>query len=370
VKKPRLSDLDFLNLRKNLNPFRVKAKEVGLPPGSLVHVGERKMETPVISLIEYGPEKFEELSDLNVEQVRSCRDSRPVSWVNLSGIHDTQLLADLGEAFGLHALALEDILNTQHRPKIEIFDGLVLIIVKMLHFEEQTATIGSEQVSLVLGPNFVLSFQEREGDVFDGLRERLERSSGRIRQRGTDYLAYALLDSVVDSYFHLLENFGDCLAEVEEDLLRRPDQQVLGLVHHFKQQLTLLRKAVWPLRDVVGEFHKGELEQVNPDTQMFLRDLYDHTIQAMDTVELFRETVSGLQDLYLSVVSNRMNEIMKVLTIMASIFIPLTFIAGIYGMNFEYMPELRWRWGYFAVWGLMLVCGVAMLIYFKTRKWL
>lgn len=370
MKRPRLIDLDFLNLRKTLNPFRIQAKKVGLPPGSLVHVGERKMETPVISLLEYDPERFEARTDLSVAEVQVCKETWPVSWINLSGIHDTELLAELGQAFGVHPLALEDILNTHHRPKIEVFDDLVLVIVKMLHFDKQTASIMSEQVSLVVGPHFVLSFQEREGDVFDGLRERLERSSGRIRQRGPDYLAYALIDSVVDSYFQLLENLGDCLTDVEEDLLRRPDQKVLNLVHHFKQELTLLRKAVWPLREVVGELHKGELSLISDDTRVFLRDLYDHTIQAMDTVELFRETVSGLQDLYLSVASNRMNEIMKVLTVMASIFIPLTFIAGIYGMNFEYMPELHWRWGYFAVWGVMLACGIGMLIFFRTRKWL
>lgn len=370
MKKPRLIDLDFLNLRKTLKPFRGQATKVGLPPGSLVHVGERKMETPLISLLEYDAERFEVRTGLSIDEVQVCKEPGSVSWINLSGIHDTELLAELGQAFDVHPLALEDILNTQHRPKIEVFDNLVLVIVKMLHFDKQTAAIVSEQVSLVVGPHFVISFQEREGDVFNGLRERLERSSGRIRQRGPDYLAYALIDSVIDSYFQLLEDLGDCLAAVEEDLLRRPDHQVLNLVHHFKQELNLLRKSVWPLREVVGELHKGELELISDDTRVFLRDLYDHTIQAMDTVELFRETVSGLHDLYLSVASNRMNEIMKVLTVMASIFIPLTFIAGIYGMNFEYMPELQWRWGYFGVWGIMLVSAIGMLIYFKTRKWL
>ena len=227
-----------------------------------------------------------------------------------------------------------------------------------------------KQVSLVVGPHYVLSFQEREGDVFAGLRERLQRSSGRIRSRGADYLAYALLDSIVDSYFHILEQIGDCLADIEEQLLATPDQLTLGQVHHFKRELLLLRKSVWPLREMVGELLKGELGLVSDDTRVFLRDLYDHTIQVLDTVELFRDTVSGLQDLYLSSVSQRMNEIMKVLTIMASIFIPVTFIAGIYGMNFEYMPELSWRWGYFAVWGVILAAVLGMLAYFKKKKWL
>ena len=215
----------------------------------------------------------------------------------------------------------------------------------MLFFDDATQTIDAEQISLILGPRYVLTFQEREGDVFDAVRGRLQRSNGRIRQRGSDYLAYALIDSIVDSYFHILEKVGDNLAQLEEDLLINPEQSTLGRVHHYKHRLMLLRKSVWPLRDVIGELYKEESPMIREDTQVFLRDLYDHTIQVLETVEIFRDTVSGLQDLYMSAVGNRMNEIMKVLTIMASIFIPLTFIAGIYGMNFEFMPELHTRWG-------------------------
>lgn len=365
-----LINLGLGGLRRTLSPFRVHAKKVGLPPGTLVHVGVQKTETPEISLIDYDAAHFDFQPRVSLEQLRPYRESESVSWINLTGIHDTTLLDGLGTAFGIHPLALEDILNTEHRPKIEEFEDSILIILKMLHFDEQTSTIDMEQVSLVVGRHFVLSFQEREGDVFAGLRERLQRSSGRIRSRGADYLAYALIDSIVDSYFHILEKIGDCLADIEEQLLASPDQLTLGHVHHFKRELLLLRKSVWPLREMVSELLKGELGFVSDDTRVFLRDLYDHTIQVMDTIELFRDTVSGLQDLYLSSVSQRMNEIMKVLTIMASIFIPVTFIAGIYGMNFEYMPELTWRWGYFAVWGVILAAVLGMLAYFKKRKWL
>ena len=221
----------------------------------------------------------------------------------------------------------------------------------------------------MLGPHFVLTFQEREGDVFDGVRDRLKRSNGRIRQRGPDYLAYALIDSIVDSYFHILEKVGDHLAQLEDDLINNPDQNILAKVHHYKRELMLLRKSVWPLRDVISELLNEDSAFIQEGTQVFLRDLYDHTVQVLDTVEVFRDTVIGLQDLYMSAVGNRMNEIMKVLTIIASIFIPLTFIAGIYGMNFEYIPELKWRWGYPAVWLVMLAAVVGMLAYFKRKKW-
>ena len=368
--KKNLIDRSLVGLRRTLKPFRVHAQKVGLPPGSLVHVGEQKTEKPEISLIDYDAQHLDVHPSVPVEETGTFRDSDSVSWINLTGIHDTDLLSDLGSAFGIHPLALEDILNTDHRPKLEEIEGVILIILKMLHFDDVTKSINIEQVSLVIGRQFVLSFQEREGDVFNGLRERLQRSSSRIRLRGPDYLAYALIDSIVDSYFQILEEIGDGLAEVEEELLSRPDQSTLGMVHHYKRELMLLRKAVWPLREVVSELQKGELELVGDETQVFLRDLYDHTIQVLETIELFRDTISGLQDLYLSSVSNRMNEVMKVLTIMASIFIPVTFIAGVYGMNFEYMPELKWRWGYFAVWGVILGCVLGMLAFFKKKKWL
>ena len=366
----RFLNLDSLKQPVNRDLFQVNAKEVGLPPGTLIHVGEQKTEKPVISLIDYGPDIFETSTDLTVEEAKACKETFTVSWVNLSGIHDITVIEQFGQVFGIHPLALEDILNTQHRPKLEEFDDYSLVIIKMLFFDDKTQTITTEQVSLTIGTHYLLSFQEVEGDVFDGVRDRLKRGNGRIRQRDPDYLAYALIDSIVDSYFHILEKIGDHLAQLEEDLLSNPEQSTLGRIHHYKRQLMLLRKSVWPLREVISELYKGESPLIREDTRIFIRDLYDHTIQVLDTVEIFRDTVSGLQDLYMSSVSNRMNEIMKVLTIVASIFIPLTFIAGIYGMNFEYIPELKWHWGYFAVLGLMLTCVVGMLFYFKRNKWL
>ena len=366
----KLLNLDFLKLPVTTELFGIKAKEVGLPPGTLIHVGKQRTEKPVISLVDYDQEHHNARQGITIEDATAFKETDTVSWINLSGIHDISLIEQFGQRFGIHPLALEDILNTQHRPKVEEMDGYSLIILKMLFFDDATQSIDSEQFSLILGPRNVLTFQEKEGDVFDGVRERLQRSSGRLRQRDSDYLAYALIDSIVDSYFHILEKVGDNLAQLEEDLLSNPEQSTLGRVHHYKRQLMLLRKSVWPLREVISELYKEESPLIREDTRVFLRDLYDHTIQVLDTVEIFRDTVSGLQDLYMSAVSNRMNEIMKVLTIMASIFIPLTFIAGIYGMNFEYIPELKWRWGYFVIWGVMISCIIGMLVYFRRKKWL
>jgi len=370
MKVKRLLNIDLLKLPLNKAIFKVKAKEVGLPPGTLIHVGERKAEKPVISLVNYDQSLFETGTDLTVEEAMAFKETPTVSWINLSGIHDITIIEQFGLNFGIHPLALEDILNTQHRPKLEEFNDYSLIILKQLLFDDKTQTIQTEQVSLILGPHYLLSFQEIEEDVFGAVRSRLKRGNGRIRQRGPDYLAYALLDTIVDSYFHILEAIGDKLVLLEENLLSNPDHTTLAQIHHYKKELLSLRKAVWPLREVVSGLLKNESSLISEDTQVFLHDLYDHTIQVFDTVEMFRDTVSGLQDLYMSAMSNRMNEIMKVLTIIASIFIPLTFIAGIYGMNFEYMPELKWHEGYFAIWGVMIVCVVGMLIYFRNKKWL
>lgn len=365
----RLLNLDFLGLAFNKERFQIKAKEVGLPPGTLVHVGKQRIETPILSLIDYDQEHLESKHGISLTEAFAYKETSSVSWINLSGIHEIDIIQQIGVEFNIHPLALEDILNTQHRPKVEEMEGYSLIILKMLFFDEETQSIETEQVSLVLGPHFLLTFQEREGDVFDGVRDRLKRSNGRIRQRGPDYLAYALLDSIVDSYFHILEKAGDKLLLLEEELLRKPDQATLNHIHHYKRELMSVHKAVWPLRDVINGLHKNESSMIEESTQVFIRDLYDHTIHIIDTVESFRDTLSGLQDLYMSSVSNRMNEVMKVLTIMASIFIPLTFIAGIYGMNFEYIPELKWRWGYPAVWLVMVGAAVGMLTYFKRKKW-
>lgn len=349
--------------------FRSTPKKVGLAPGTLIHVGEKKVDRSSITYIDYDDEQIVVETDVPLSRCQALRASPTVSWINLDGIHEVTVVEAFGQAFDLHPLALEDILNTGHRPKVEEFESFLLIILKMLHFDEQQNRIQAEQISLVLTENNVLSFQEQPGDVFDGVRERLQRKAGRIRQRGPDYLTYALIDSIVDSYFHILEKIADRLEALEAELLSQPTQETLQQVHHFKGQLIFLRKSVWPLRELVNSLLQDESPLIQDSTHVFLRDLYDHSIQIHDTLETFNNTASGLIDLYMSSISLRTNEVMQVLTIMASLFIPLTFIAGIYGMNFEFMPELKWHWGYAMVWGLMIGCAVGMLLYFKKKKW-
>lgn len=349
--------------------FRSKPKQIGLPPGTLVYVGEQKVERPTLTFIDYTDDQLTQQTDVELEQCMPLKDSASVSWINLDGIHSIQQIEAFGKAFSLHPLALEDILNTEHRPKVEEFENYLLIILKMLHFDEKTSQIQIEQISLVLTSNNVLSFQERPGDVFDGVRDRLQRKSGRIRQRGPDYLTYTLIDSIVDSYFHILEKIGDRLEELEQDLINQPTQDTLKQVYHFKGQLIYLRKAIWPLRELVNSLLQDEFDLIEKSTRVFLRDLYDHSVQVIETLETFRDTASGLIDLYMSSTSHRMNEVMQVLTIMASLFIPLTFIAGVYGMNFKFMPELKWHYGYPMIWGVMLACVIGLLIYFKRKNW-
>jgi magnesium transporter len=314
----------------------------------------------------------DELQDHLVESAADCRRPEPskrTCWFNIEGVHEIAVIQTLGTNFGLHALVMEDILNTDHRPKVENHDDYLYIVLKMLQYDEEAAETRTEQLSLIVGNNYVLAFQERSGDVFDGVRKRL--SSGRsIRQRGPDYLAYALIDAIVDNYFVLLERFGDEVELLEEELLNNPTPRTLSRIHHFKREMLLLRKAVWPLREVLSSLTRDESRLISAETRLFLRDVYDHTIHIIDTIETIRDLLSGMLDLYVSSVSNRMNEIMKVLTIFASVFMPLTFIAGVYGMNFRYMPELALPWAYPATLLLMLGVAVGLMSFFRWKKWL
>lgn len=349
--------------------FRNQPKQIGLSPGTLVHVGEQKVETTTFSFIDYDLDHLLIEADVSLERCLAFKASPSVSWINLDGLHDISAVESFGRAFDLHPLVMEDILDTGHRPKIEIFDEYMLIILKMFDFNEQSGQVQAEQISIVLTRGEVLSFQERPGDVFDEVRVRLQHKNRRMRQRGADYLTYALIDSIIDSYFHVLEKIADRLELLEKELISNPTQETLQQIHKFKGQLILLRKSIWPLRDLVNTMLHDESPLIQESTQIYLRDLYDHSIQIFDTLESFRDTASGLVDLYMSSISYRMNEVIQVLTIMASLFIPLTFVAGIYGMNFDVMPELRWRWGYPLIMALMLFCSVGMLIFFKKKKW-
>jgi magnesium transporter len=293
-----------------------------------------------------------------------------MTWINLDGIHNLEYVEKIGQKFDLHPLVLEDIVNTGQRPKVEDFSNYLYVVVRMLDYDDKRREINSEQVSLIIGSNFVISFQEKEGDVFDFVRERIRQNRGRIRKSGPDYLFYTLIDAIVDNYFIVLEKMGERIETQEEQLILKPLPRTMNEIHLLKREMILLRKSVWPLREVISGIERLDIKLISKTTDVFLRDVYDHTIQVIDTVETFRDMVSGMLDTYLSSVSNRMNEVMKVLTIIATIFIPLTFIAGIYGMNFQYMPELGWHFGYFAVVGVMVIIFVGMLFYFKKKKWI
>ena len=350
--------------------IKKRSKKAGLAPGTLVHIGEKKTEVPKITIMNYDEIHFQEKETKTVEECFIFKETPTVTWINIDGLHQVEILEKLGECYGFHPLVLEDILNTDQRPKMEDYGEYLYIVLRMLDQSNQNREILTEQISLILGPSFVISFQEREGDVFDPIRERIRNNKGRIRKMGADYLTYALLDSIVDNYFIVMEKLGEKIEFLEEELVKRPIPETLQTIHRLKREMIFFRKAVWPLREVIGSLERGELPLIKETTRIYLRDVYDHTIQVIDTIETFRDMVSGMLDIYLSSVSNRLNAVMKVLTIIATIFMPLTFIAGIYGMNFKYMPELEWRWGYPVIWFILVFIGGSMLIYFKRRKWL
>jgi len=344
--------------------------KAGLPPGTLVHIGEKRTEPVRISILDYAEDRVEEVEAGEVTDCLKYKDKPTVTWINLEGIQQIEVIEALGRHFDLHPLVLEDILNTDQRPKVEDFGVYLHIVLKMFSLDAGQEKVQSEQISLILTKKFVLSFQEGlEGDVLNPLRERIRTDKGSIRKMGADYLAYSIIDGIVDNYFVILERLGEKVEELQEELVARPDPHMLRNLHQLKNEMILLRKAVWPLREVISSLERADSPLIQSSTKIFLRDVYDHTIQVIDSIETFRDLLSGMLDIYLSSLSYRMNEIMKVLTIIATLFIPLTFIVGIYGMNFRYLPELDWRWGYFVVWAVMIAVGTGMVVYFKRKKW-
>ena len=290
-------------------------------------------------------------------------------WINVDGLDRVDIIEKLGSYFNIHPLTLEDVLNTGQRPKTEDYGSYIYTVLKMMLLDTEKEEIIIDQVSIIIGPNYILSFQEREEDVFDPVRERLKNPASRLRKSGVDYLAYSLIDAVVDNYFLILEHFGEEIENLEEELIIQPRPETLKTIQKYKRDMIILRKSVWPLRELINGLQRVESDLIKETTRIYLRDIYDHTIQVIDSVEDFRDILSSMVDVYLSSLSYRMNDVMKVLTVIATIFIPLTFIAGVYGMNFEYMPELKWRWGYPAVMLVMTLIGVSMFTYFKKRRW-
>ena len=342
---------------------------IGLPPGTVVYSGDEQTEKVKITLLEYNEKEFieEEFTDFDECMLHVKTDM--VKWINVDGIHNTEIVQKIGEKFGIHSLTLEDIANTEQRPKFEDYDNYLVSIMKMLSYDTE---VHAEQLTIILlDNNTVLSFQELHGgDAFDIIRTRIRTGKGRVRKMGADYLAYCLIDAVVDLYFAILEKIGDRIEMLEEELVNEPNKKTMQFLHSMKREMIFLRKAVWPMRELINNFERCESKLIKKTTRIFLRDIYDHTIRVIDTVETFRDLLSGMMDIYLSSVSNRMNEVMKVLTIITTIFIPLSFFAGIYGMNFDNMPELHTQNGYYILWAVMIGIAVGMVFYFKKRRWL
>jgi magnesium transporter len=349
---------------------RRRTKKTGLPSGTLVYTGEKKDETVSIHVIDFDEATFVETELTAVEACIPYKNKPTVTWINVDGVHNVTMLEKLGDCFGLHRLVMEDITNTDQRPKTEDYGEYLYIVLKMLSSGKDNGIV-TEQLSIIVGANFVLSFQEGlEGDVFNLIRDHLRSGKGRVRKMGADYLAYSLLDAVVDNYFVILEKFGDRIELLESELIEKPARGTVQKIYQLKRELIFLHNAVWPLREAVNSLGKHESPLVKDSTVPYIRDVYDHVIHVIDSVDIYREMITGMLDMYLSSISNRLNEVMKVLTAISLIFMPLTFIVGLYGMNFKYMPELEWHYGYPAVVLLMLVIGVVMYFYFKRKKWL
>jgi magnesium transporter len=345
-----------------------RSRKIGLPPGALIHIGEKKIEKTRIEFFDFDETHFQAKVVQNIDECFPFKDTSSVTWINIDGLHDIETIEKIGNHFDIHHLILEDILHTGQRPKFEDFGSYIYIVLRMFSYENDEH-IKEEQISIILGTNFVISFQEDIGDIFDPLRERIRSGKFQIKKRNADYLAYSLIDAVVDNYFIILEKLGEKIETLEEELLDNPSPVTLQTIHQLRHKLITLRKSIWPLREVISRLERGESSLFDKSTIVYLKDVHDHTIQVIDTIETFRDMASGMLDIYLSNMSNKMNEVMKVLTVIATIFIPLTFIVGIYGMNFEFMPELKWHLGYPLIWSIMIIVALGMMFYFHRKKW-
>jgi magnesium transporter len=355
--------------------MHISKKKKGMSPGSLIFTGEQKSEEVIISLFDYSSGGFIEknISDLN--ELEEYKNNSNITWINIVGLHDINVLEKIGNIFDIHPLVLEDILNVSHNPKIEDYEHFLFLVIKMINYKEDSNCLDIEHVSLILGKNYIITFQEKRGDVFDPIRERIRTAKGLVRKYNEDYLAYRLLDSIIDNYFSVLENFDERIEDIEDQILGQPDDLSLEEIHNLRKELIKLRRAVSPLREMIFTIEKEKFNFIQKTTYIYLRDLSDHIKQIIDTIENYREFINGLLEVYLSNASHKMNEVVKLLTIISTIFIPLTFVVGIYGMNFKTdasrwnMPELDWAFGYPFVMGLMVFIAVTLIIFFKKKKW-
>lgn len=346
------------------------SQKSGLSPGTLVHIGKQKIEQIKITLTSYDEKGYQEKNIEKIEDLENYKNPENLLWINIDGLHDIENLEKLGRLYNLHPLVLEDILNTEQRPKIEDYGNYIYIVAKILYINQKTQDIQKEQVSIILGEKFIITIQEKEQDDFISVRERIELDRSRVRKMDVDYLAYSFLDIIVDSYFTLLDKIGERIELLEDLVVEKPTTDTMHKIHHLKTEMLFMRKSIWPLREVINFLEKGDSELIKEATKIYLMDLHDHTLHVVDTIETYRDMLSGMLDIYLTSISNKTNEVMKVLTIIATIFIPLTFIVGVYGMNFKFMPELEWRFGYLTIWLIMLSIVILMVRFFKNKKWM
>ncbi len=344
--------------------------KIGLAPGALIHLGERKTEQPAISLIEFDESAIAEQQFKSLAASQDYEPHLPVLWLNVHGLHEPEVMAEIGRRFQLHPLVLEDILNTNQRPKIDDYGDYLFMVARFFEIDGESRQITSDQVSLVLGRNFVLTFQERPSGRFDPVRERLRRDRGQIRKLGADYLAYSLLDAIVNRYFTILESIGERTEELEDAMLDRPRPDSLQAVHQLKRETLMMRRSIWPLREVINSLTRADDRFFRPETRPYLRDVYDHTVHAIESLEANRDVIAGMLDIYLSAVSNRVNQEVRALTVVAIIFMPATLISGVFGMNFKTMPLLDWPAGFLIAIGLMATVAVTLSLVFWRRRWL
>ncbi len=345
-----------------------KRQKIGLPPGSVIHIGDIQKDEVSIELIEYNRKEYKEKS-IKTGEILMGDNETTTTWINVNGVSQEPILHKIGANFNIHPLILEDIANTEQRPKIDIFGDNIFIILKMMTFNEKKKEVDYEQVSLLLSDNYLITFQERKGDVFDTIRKRLKYNKGIIREQNASYLAYALIDTIIDNYYLTLNMVEEEIEKLEQHLLEKPGTETLDKIQQYRNEIVYIRKTIWPLRGMVRSLINVKSELIDNSLELYLGDVYDHIVEILDMVEVYRDLINNALDIYLNSVNNKMNEIMKVLTLIATIFIPLTFIAGVYGMNFKYMPELKYKFGYPIVIGIMLLITIILLIYFKKKKW-
>lgn len=350
--------------------FRESSKRAGLPPGQPLYTGVRTDIPFNISVFSYNSHELIEKENISIEELKNLSASDNFLWVNIEGINHVEQVKLICDFYEIHPLTMEDILSVEQRPQIDESENYLFVALKMLQFDQEKRKTLGEQVSFILRKNMVITFQEKKGDTFEAVRVRLRAGKGRIRNDGSDYLLYALIDTVVDNYFVVLEKFGDELEEIEERIMLQGRKRDFSMLYELKREMIHIRRSVWPLREVVSKLERDDIKLIKKSTRIYIRDVYDHTIQAIDSVETYRDFISSLSDLYQSVISNKLNEVMKTLTILSAIFIPLTFIAGVYGINFENVPEFSWDYGYAYFWILIIAVGSVTGIIFKIKKWI